>query len=220
MKKIQTRLNKLSKRQLQEICKRIGIKCPKRKRDIVNKLLQPLGYKYKMFSACMGDEDTCEHKDKYSKEYIHSLQTERDSLKQKEKTSDSARLKLLQIKKELCNIRTVNSITNQYLTTLKKLLNFKNSDRNNKARLESKEIIISEEEWIKKFKQEYPPNVDLPNDFIEILLLRFQNIYVENSLDLEKFDKIVQKMNKNIVRCNNNNIEINTLISHLQSNIP
>ena len=31
MKKIQTRLNKLSKRQLQEICKRIGIKCPKRK---------------------------------------------------------------------------------------------------------------------------------------------------------------------------------------------
>ena len=48
MKKIQTRLNKLSKRQLQEICKRIGIKCPKRKRDIVNKLLQPLGYKYKM----------------------------------------------------------------------------------------------------------------------------------------------------------------------------
>ena len=48
MKKIQTRLNKLSKRQLQEICKRIGIKCPKRKRDIVNKLLQPLEVKYKM----------------------------------------------------------------------------------------------------------------------------------------------------------------------------
>ena len=37
MNKIQTRLNKLSKRQLQEICKRIGIKCPKRKRDIINK---------------------------------------------------------------------------------------------------------------------------------------------------------------------------------------
>ena len=35
-------------RQLQEICKRIGIKCPKRKRDIVNKLLQPLEVKYKM----------------------------------------------------------------------------------------------------------------------------------------------------------------------------
>ena len=48
MKKIQTILNKLSKRQLQEICKRIGIKCPKRKRDIVNKLLQPLEIKYKM----------------------------------------------------------------------------------------------------------------------------------------------------------------------------
>ena len=48
MKKIQTRLNKLSKRQLQEICKRMGIKCPKRKRDIVNKLLQPLEIKYKM----------------------------------------------------------------------------------------------------------------------------------------------------------------------------
>ena len=48
MKKIQTILNKLSKRQLQEICKRIGIKCPKRKRDIVNKLLQPLEIKHKM----------------------------------------------------------------------------------------------------------------------------------------------------------------------------
>ena len=48
MKKIQTRLNKLSKRQLQKICKRMGIKCPKRKRDIVNKLLQPLETKYKM----------------------------------------------------------------------------------------------------------------------------------------------------------------------------
>ena len=50
MKKIQTRLNKLSKRQLQKICKRMGIKCPKRKRDIVNKLLQPLEAKYKMES--------------------------------------------------------------------------------------------------------------------------------------------------------------------------
>ena len=59
MKKIQTRLNKLSKRQLQEICKRMKIKCPKRKRYIVNKLLQPLETKYKMFSACMRD-DTCE----------------------------------------------------------------------------------------------------------------------------------------------------------------
>ena len=51
MKKIQTEiqtiLNKLSKRQLQKICKRMGIKCPKRKRVIVNKLLQPLGAKYK-----------------------------------------------------------------------------------------------------------------------------------------------------------------------------
>lgn len=65
MKKIQTRLNKLSKRQLQEICKRIGIKCPKRKRDIVNKLLQPLETKYKMFSACMRD-NTCEDEDKYT----------------------------------------------------------------------------------------------------------------------------------------------------------
>ena len=67
MKKIQTRLNKLSKRQLQEICKRMGIKCPKRKRDIVNKLLQPLEVKYKMWE-CMGD-DTCEGEDKYSDKY-------------------------------------------------------------------------------------------------------------------------------------------------------
>tara|TARA_E500000178_G_scaffold99068_1_gene98500 strand:- start:106 stop:297 length:192 start_codon:yes stop_codon:yes gene_type:complete len=48
MKKIQLRLNSLSKHQLEKICKRMGIKCPKRKRDIVNKLLQPLEAKYKM----------------------------------------------------------------------------------------------------------------------------------------------------------------------------
>ena len=215
---IQTILNKLSKRQLQKICKRMGIKCPKRKRVIVNKLLQPLGAKYKMF-ACMSD-DTCEGEgeDKYSKKYKRSLETKRELLK--DKSSDRSRLELLQIRKEICNINTVNSITEKYLTTLTELLKFKNSDRKHKGRLESKEFIISEEEWIKKFKQEYPPNVDLPNDFIEILLLRFQNIYVENSLDLEKFDKIVQKMNKNIENCNKNNLEINMLISHLQSNIP
>lgn len=217
MKKIQTRLNKLSKRQLQEICKRMGIKCPKRKRDIVNKLLQPLGYKYKMLAACMRD-DTCE--DKYSKEYRKSLETKRKILKPKAEINNRSQLELLQIRKEICNIRTVNSITDEYLKTLKELLNFKSSDRRHKGRLESKEIIISEEEWIKKFKQEYPPNVDLPNDFIKILLLRFKNIYVEYSLDLEKYNKIVQKMNKDIKNCNKNNLEINMLISHLQSNIP
>lgn len=218
MKKIQIRLNKLSKHQLEKICKRIGIKCPKRKLDIVNKLLQPLETKYKML-ACMGGDDTCEDEDKYSKEYKKSLTTKKGE-NEKKKRSDRLQLELLQIRKELCNIDTVNSITNQYLTTLKELLNFKKSDRKHKGRLESTEIIISEEEWIKKFKQEYPPNVDLPNDFIEILLLRFQNIYVENSLDLKEFDKEVKKMNKNIVRCNKNNHRINMLISHLQSNIP
>lgn len=218
MKKIQTRLNKLSKRQLQEICKRMKIKCPKRKRDIVNKLLQPLEVKYKMWE-CMGD-DTCEGEDKYSDKYRQSLTTKIESLKEKRKKSDRLRLELLQIRKERCNINTVNSITDKYLTTLKELLNFKKSDRKHKGRLESTEIIISEEEWIKKFKQEYPPNVDLPNDFIKILLLRFQNIYVENSLDIKEFDEEVQKMNKNIVRCNKNNHRINMLISHLQSNIP
>lgn len=48
MKKILIRLNNLTRKQLNEICKRMKIKCPDRKRDIVNILLQPLETKYKM----------------------------------------------------------------------------------------------------------------------------------------------------------------------------
>lgn len=48
MRKILIRLNNLTRKQLNEICKRMKIKCPDRKRDIVNILLQPLETKYKM----------------------------------------------------------------------------------------------------------------------------------------------------------------------------
>ena len=43
-----TRLNQLSSLQLKEICKKLGIQCPQRKQDIVNKLLRPLESIYKM----------------------------------------------------------------------------------------------------------------------------------------------------------------------------
>jgi hypothetical protein len=85
MKKIQTRLNKLSKRQLQEICKRIGIKCPKRKRDIVNKLLQPLEIKYKM-------EKSREQKRKEREKAREQKRKEREEArKQKRKEREDAR---------------------------------------------------------------------------------------------------------------------------------
>ena len=117
MKKIQTRLNKLSKRQLQEICKRIGIKCPKKKRDIVNKLLQPLGYKYKMFSACMGD-DTCEDEDKYTlkiREEREKMENIKIELKNKLKEYND----LKQKRKSMVNEKYMKSL-NKLITNLEK----------------------------------------------------------------------------------------------------
>ena len=80
MKKILIRLNNLTKKQLNKICKRMKIKCPNRKQDIVNKLLQPLRYQYKMKSK--------EQKQKERKEARELKQKERKEareLKQKER---------------------------------------------------------------------------------------------------------------------------------------
>ena len=87
---IQTILNKLSKRQLQKICKRMGIKCPKRKRVIVNKLLQPLGAKYKIggsVSSLLGKMELTSVG--YSEEYKKFLEIEIAILDKKIATLES-----------------------------------------------------------------------------------------------------------------------------------
>ena len=127
MKKIQTEiqtiLNKLSKRQLQKICKRMGIKCPKRKRVIVNKLLQPLGAKYKIVnlfrSITLLDPQAPQAPQApqvpqvpdYSDEYegvlernIKTLKSEIDTLKEKINTFD--RKKRAEKRTELTKKRT------------------------------------------------------------------------------------------------------------------
>jgi hypothetical protein len=109
----------LSRKELIEICKLLHIKCNKKKKDIIFKLLKPLKPTYKIWS-CIKD-DTCEE-DKYSVIYYNKLKNERDHLKQKLliRKDDSKQLKLLKIRKEICNIKTIRNLTNKYLNTLKK----------------------------------------------------------------------------------------------------
>ena len=93
MKKIQIRLNKLSKHQLEKICKRMGIKCPKRKRDIVNKLLQPLETKYRM-------EKSREQKQKERKEARELKQKERKEARELQHKSRELQRKSRKLVKE------------------------------------------------------------------------------------------------------------------------
>jgi len=57
MEKIQIRLNKLTKDQLEKICKRMKIKYPKKKQNIVNRLLNPLKSKYRVAMALWTEDE-------------------------------------------------------------------------------------------------------------------------------------------------------------------
>tara|TARA_Y200000002_G_C22602047_1_gene629988 strand:+ start:191 stop:859 length:669 start_codon:yes stop_codon:yes gene_type:complete len=220
---LKNKLKKMSITDLRLICKKLRIKCPKQKKDIVDKLLQPLGYKYKMFfSDCIKD-DTCENNNKYSKDYLDLLIEERNILKSKSEKSDATKLKLLKIKKEICNIKFVKEIFKEYLNKVKNLLSFKRSDRKNNTRLESKEFIEKEEAKMIKLKELYPPNDEnAVNILYTSLLKRFQEVYIflTSNKDITKFYEIVDKMNKKIENCSKDNREINRLISHLEAQTP
>jgi len=80
MRNILIRLNNLTKKQLNEICKQMKIKCPNRKQDIVNKLLQPLGHHYKM-------EKSREQKRKERDEARKQKRKEREKARELQKKS-------------------------------------------------------------------------------------------------------------------------------------
>jgi hypothetical protein len=176
MKKIQTEiqtiLNKLSKRQLQKICKRMGIKCPKRKRVIVNKLLQPLGAKYKIVNLLLSKITLAPQAPQvpdYSDEYIAILDEKIENLDKQIKTLDGKdrrgkdrrekKEEKIQSEKKLCIINAVNGYSIKYIGLLSKKLGqpLKVSNRNYR-RPDSKLIISDLEKHIVLMKKTNPPN--------------------------------------------------------------
>jgi hypothetical protein len=163
---IQTILNKLSKRQLQKICKRMGIKCPKRKRVIVNKLLQPLGAKYKIggsvssVSSLLGKMELTDYSEKYIailKKKIKDLDSEIDTLDGKERRE--RREKKIKSEKKLCIIKAVNSLSEKYIRLLRvKLGRSPEASDSDYRRPDSKQIIEKLKEHIDLMKKTNPPN--------------------------------------------------------------
>ncbi len=166
---IQTILNKLSKRQLQKICKRMGIKCPKRKRVIVNKLLQPLGAKYKIggsvssvssVSSLLGKMELTDYSEKYIailKKKIKDLDSEIDTLDGKERREKKE--EKIKSEKKLCIIKAVNSLSEKYIRLLRVKLGLSpTASDSDYRRPKSKQIISDLEKHIVLMKQTNPPN--------------------------------------------------------------
>ena len=91
MNQILIRLNNLTKKQLNKICKRMKIKCPNRKQDIVNKLLQPLGHQYKMKSKEQKQKERKEAIEQKQKERKEGGELKKKSREQKQKERKEAR---------------------------------------------------------------------------------------------------------------------------------
>ena len=160
MKKIQTEiqtiLNKLSKRQLQKICKRMGIKCPKRKRVIVNKLLQPLGAKYKivnLLSKITLDPQVPDYSDEYTKvldRKIKILASEIDTLKNKINTFDrekraekrteltKKRTEKRTEQKKLCIIEAIRQYLELYKRKINKLFDDSRDPKSNRTAIKTR----------------------------------------------------------------------------------
>tara|TARA_Y100000591_G_C21772161_1_gene666124 strand:- start:173 stop:613 length:441 start_codon:yes stop_codon:yes gene_type:complete len=134
MRKILIRLNNLTKKQLKEICKRMKIKCPDRKRDIVNILLQPLETKYKM-------EKNREQKRREREEALKQKRKERKEARELQKKSRELQKKSRELIREARKIER---------------------DQKQEARKIEREIKREERQrLIEKWKQEGKDNLEI-----------------------------------------------------------
>ena len=146
MRKILIRLNNLTKKQLKEICKRMKIKCPDRKRDIVNILLQPLETKYKM-------EKNREQKRKEREEALKQKRKERKEARELQKKSRELQKKSRELQKK----------SRELIREARKI----ERDQKQEARKIEREIKREERQrLIEKWKQEGKDNLEI----VELLM--------------------------------------------------
>lgn len=86
--------------QLQKICQKINVPCPKKKRNAIQKLLKPLKMKYKMKDILKPIEDSCLHV--YSRGcFFDSIKTNEQILQQLKEYRKQKEQKKLQQKKSV-----------------------------------------------------------------------------------------------------------------------